>query len=120
MSSPKTTASVPTAVDILRALREQVPEFEREGRWPATIAVSAFAVYVSDRVRAGAPKEELEPYFAFVEELAVSGDRDAENFVIVDFLAAAPWGLLGAAALLGPATTRLAEHANTDPLGDAR
>ena len=119
MSLRKTTPSIPTAVDILRALREHVPEFEREGRWPATMAVSAFARYVSDRVRAHAPKEELEPYFAFVEELAASDDRDAKNLVIVDFLEAAPWGLLGAAALLGPATTRLAERANTDPLGDA-
>lgn len=76
----------------------------------------AFADYVADRVRAEAPKEQLEPYFAFVEELAGSGDPIAENLVIVDFLEAAPWGRLGASALLGPATTALAGQADTDPL----
>jgi hypothetical protein len=106
----------PTAVEILAALREQVPELEREGRWPATIVFDAFALHVDNRVRAGAPEEELEPYFAFVEELAGSGDQAAENLVIVDFLESAPWRWLGAAALFGPATMRLAPLAQTDLL----
>ena len=83
-----------------------------------TIVFDAFARHVDDRVRAGAPQDELEPYFAFVEELAGAGDPDAENLVIVDFLEAAPWGWLGAAGLLGPATTRLAPRANPNPLED--
>lgn len=110
------TVSTPTAAGILKALHEQVPELELERRWPATIVFDAFADYVAERVRAEAPREELEPYFAFVEELAASGDPVAENLVIVDFLEAAPWGQLGASALLGPATTRLAEQTDTDPL----
>jgi hypothetical protein len=108
------TVSAPRPAEILAALREQVPEFELERRWPATIMFDSFADHVADRVRAGAPAEELERYFAFVEELARSGDRDAENLVIVDFLEAAPWEELGGAALLGPATACLAERANRD------
>jgi hypothetical protein len=108
-----------TAGQILRAIREHVPELEREGRWPATIVVDAFADYVAARVRGGAPADELASYFAFVEELASSGDPAAENLVVVDFLEAAPWGALGAAALLGPATARLA-RAETDLLQDHR
>jgi hypothetical protein len=108
------TVSPPRPAEILAALREQVPEFELERRWPATIVFDAFADHVADRVRAGAPTEELERYFAFVEELARSGDRDAQNLVIVDFLEAAPWEEVGAAALLGPATAGLAERANRD------
>lgn len=73
---------------------------------------------MADRVRAGAAGDELEPYFAFVEELAGRGDPAAENLVVVDFLEAAPWGLLGAASLLGPATLALAPRADTDPLGE--
>jgi hypothetical protein len=108
------TVSAPRPAEILAALREQVPEFELERRWPATITFDAFADHVADRVRAGAPAEELERYFAFVEELARSGDRDAENLVIVDFLGAAPWEELGGAALLGPATAGLADRTNRD------
>ncbi len=37
---------------------------------------------------------------------------------MVDFLEAAPWGLLGVAGLRGPATVRLAPRADTDPLGE--
>jgi hypothetical protein len=106
--------SAPGPAEILSALLEQVPEFDRERRWPATIMFDAFAIHVADRVRAGAPTEELEPYFAFVEELARSGDRNAENLVIVDFLEMEPWEELGSAALLGPATAGLAECANRD------
>jgi len=114
------TQAVPTPTEILAALREQVPELELEQRWPATIALDAFADHVADRVRDGAPDEELEGYFAFVEDLACLHERLAENLVVVSFLEAAPWGELGAAALLGPATARLASRANTDPLGRAR
>lgn len=98
------------------ALRAQVPELERRRRWPATLVLDAFADYVADCVRANAPQDELEPYFAFVEELADSGDPAAENLVVVDFLEAAPWGTLGVAALLGSATRRLAPRADNDPL----
>jgi hypothetical protein len=109
------SASAPTSAEILKALREQVPEFELE-RWPATIVLDAFADHVADRLRAGAPTAELEPYFAFVEGLARSGDPAAENLVTVDFLEAAPWEELGGAALLGPATANLAEHADGERL----
>ena len=112
----RTTVAGPSAPEILSALREQVPEFEREQRWPSTVVFDAFADHVADRVREQASGEELKPYFDFVEELAATGDRYAENLVIVDFLEAAPWGLLGVAELLGPATVRLAPRANTDPL----
>lgn len=108
------TVSAPRPAEILGALREQVPELELERRWPATIMFDAFADHVADRVRAGAPIEELERYFAFVEELAQCGDGDAENLVIVDFLEAAPWEELGGAAMLGPATAGLWERANRD------
>jgi len=111
--------SAPSPNEILTALRDQVPELEHEDRWPGTIVFDAFADHVADRVRAEAPAEELERYFGFVEELAATGDVYAENLVIVDFLEAAPWGWLGAAALLGPATVRLAPRADNDLLGDA-
>jgi hypothetical protein len=114
----RTIVAGPSATEILTALREQVPEFEREQRWPSTIVFDAFADHVADRVRAKAPREELEPYFAFVEELAASGDPFAENLVVVDFLEAAQWGRLGVAGLLGPATVRLAPRADTDPLAE--
>ncbi len=110
----RSEVSAPRPAEILAALREQVPEFELERRWPATIMFDAFADHVADRVRAGAPPDELERYFAFVEELARSGDQDAENLVIVDFLEAAPWEELGGAGLLGSATAGLAERANRD------
>jgi hypothetical protein len=110
----------PTAPQILAALSDQVPEIEREGRWPATIVFDAFADHVADRVRHRAPADEVEAYFAFVEELASSGDPATENLVVVDVLEAVPWGRLGAAPLLGPATAALAPRAGTDPLGEAR
>lgn len=64
-----------------------------------------------DRARAGATHEELDKYFAFVEELAASGDPHAENLVIVDFLEAAARD----ADLLGPTTMRLAAEADLVP-----
>jgi hypothetical protein len=107
-----------TAAQILTAMRERVPEVERDGRWPATIVLDAFADHVADRARHGAPAQELARYFAFVEELASSGDPGAEDLVVVDFLEAAPWGQLGVASLLGPATADLVPRAGTDPLGE--
>lgn len=112
--SATVTGSAPSAVEILNALREQVPEIEREQRWPVTIVFDAFAIHVADRVRAGARNEELEPYFALVEELAESRDPVAESLVIVDFLEVAPWTLLGAGHLFGPATTRLSMAGDAD------
>ena len=103
---------------ILIALREQVPELEQ--RWPATLVMDAFSDFVADRVRADAPRTELTDYFRFVEELACSGAQGAENLVVVDFLEAAPWGLLGVAELLGPATRALVPLADTSPLAGER
>jgi hypothetical protein len=100
-----TSISDPSSVEILNILRRRLPELEDERRWPVTLVIDAFADHVAERVRAGAGDDEVDAYFAFVEELATSGDRDAENLVIVDFLEAADWP----AELLGPATKRLAE-----------
>jgi hypothetical protein len=100
--------SHPSSVEILNTLREQVPELEDQRRWPVTLVVDAFADHVADRLRAGAGDEEVDAYFAFVEDLAASGDPDAENLVTVDFLEAADWP----AVRLGPTTKLLAERAD--------
>ncbi len=109
--SRRAALSGPTAREMLTTLRQRLPELESERRWPSSIAIETFADHVSDRARAGATREELETYFAFVEELAASGDPDAENLVIVDFLEAADWD----ADLIGPTTLRLAGEADLAP-----
>lgn len=103
----------PEPSEILRVLRQRVPELEGEERWPLTIVFDAFADHVADRVRAGADVRALDPYFRFVEELAASGDRRLEDLVVVCFCEAAPWRELGVGALLGPATTELAAERRT-------
>lgn len=104
--SSRATARGPTSIEIISTLRELIPELEREWRWPSSIVFETFADHVADRVGAGAANEELEGYFAFVEELAASGDPEVENLVIVDFLEAADWP----AERFGPETTRLSDE----------
>lgn len=103
-----------TGDSALRTLLDSVPEFAESYQYPMTIVMDSFADFVADRLRGGAGQRELRPYFEFVENLAESDDLDVRNLVVVCFLEAAPWGQLGGAQLLGPATRELARGADPD------
>lgn len=98
-----------TGHNIASTMLETVPEFREVYPYPMTIVMDSFADYVSDRARNGTPEHLLRPYFEFVERLAASDDQELHNLVVVDFLEAAPWELLGVGELLGPATRTLAD-----------